>query len=424
MKLYGNTKLVFLSGYRNLDEKKILMIKDTKPLTGIRVLDIACFIAAPYAATIMGEFGADVIKVEHPNGGDPWRRYGTRTNLPDQSLAWLNEARNKRSITLDLSKKEGAEVLKKLIKTADVVCENFRPGTLEKWGLGWEILKKINPGLILLRVSGYGQTGPYKDRPGFARIAHAYGGLTYLSGIPGEIPVTPGSTSLGDYMTGMNGCIGIMMALRHREATGEGQVVDCALFESVFRALDEIAPRYAADGFIRQPEGAGTLNACPHGHFPSGDGKFLAIACTTDKMFERLTIAMERGDLLEKFGDQATRLNNRVQVLKEVEKWTRSFPREKIIDVCTRNGVPAGSINSIADIFEDEHFKAREAIKYLKVPGVGDVAVPNVFPTLSETPGTIDNLGPGLGDHNKDLYREELGLSESELQSLKESGVI
>ena len=424
MKLYGNTKLVFLSGYRNLDEKKILMIKDTKPLTGIRVLDIACFIAAPYAATIMGEFGADVIKVEHPNGGDPWRRYGTRTDLPDQSLAWLNEARNKRSITLDLSKKEGAELLKKLITTADVVCENFRPGTLEKWGLGWEILKKINPGLILLRVSGYGQTGPYKDRPGFARIAHAYGGLTYLSGIPGEIPVTPGSTSLGDYMTGMNGCIGIMMALRHREATGEGQVVDCALFESVFRALDEIAPRYATDGFIRQPEGTGTLNACPHGHFPSGDGKFLAIACTTDKMFERLTIAMEREDLLEKFGDQATRLYNRVQVLKEVEKWTRSLPRETIIDVCTRNGVPAGSINSIADIFEDEHFKAREAIKHVKVPGVGDVAVPNVFPTLSETPGTIDNLGPGLGDHNKDLYREELALSDSELQSLKESGVI
>ena len=424
MKLYGNTKLGFFSGYRNLDEKKILMIKDTKPLTGIRVLDIACFIAAPHAATIMGEFGADVIKVEHPNGGDPWRRYGTRTDLPDQSLAWLNEARNKRSITLDLSKKEGAELLKKLIITADVVCENFRPGTLEKWGLGWEILKKINPGLILLRVSGYGQTGPYKDRPGFARIAHAYGGLTYLSGMPGEIPVTPGSTSLGDYMTGMNGCIGILMALRHREATGEGQVVDCALFESVFRALDEIAPRYAADGFVRQPEGTGTLNACPHGHFPSGDGKFLAIACTTDKMFERLTIAMEREDLLEKFGDQVTRLDNRVQVLKEVEKWTRSLPRETIIDVCTRNGVPAGSINSIADIFEDEHFKTREAIKHVKVPGVGNVAVPNVFPTLSETPGTIDNLGPGLGDHNKDLYREELALSDSELQSLKESGVI
>ena len=400
------------------------MTKDSKPLTGIRVLDIACFIAAPHAATIMGEFGADVIKVEHPKGGDPWRRYGTRTDLADQSLAWLNEARNKRSITLDLSKKKGAEILKKLVKTADVMCENFRPGTLEKWGLGWETLKKINPGLILLRVSGYGQTGPYKDRPGFARIAHAFGGLTYLSGIPGEIPVTPGSTSLGDYMTGMNGCIGIMMALRHREATGEGQVVDCALFESVFRALDEIAPRYATDGFVRQPEGTGTLNACPHGHFPSGDGKFLAIACTTDKMFERLTIAMERKDLLEKFGEQATRLENRVEVLAEVEKWTRSFPRETLIDVCNNNGVPAGSINSIADIFEDEHFKARETIKHVSVPGVGNVAVPNVFPTLSETPGTINNLGPGLGDHNEDLYREELGLSDSELGTLKESGVI
>mgnify|MGYP001158737899 FL=1 len=400
------------------------MTKDSKPLTGIRVLDIACFIAAPHAATIMGEFGADVIKVEHPNGGDPWRRYGTRTDLADQSLAWLNEARNKRSITLDLSKQKGAELLKKLVKTADVMCENFRPGTLEKWGLGWETLKKINPGLILLRVSGYGQTGPYKDRPGFARIAHAFGGLTYLSGIPGEIPVTPGSTSLGDYMTGMNGCIGIMMALRHREATGEGQVVDCALFESVFRALDEIAPRYATDGFVRQPEGTGTLNACPHGHFPSGDGKFLAIACTTDKMFERLTIAMEREDLLEKFGEQATRLKNRVEVLAEVEKWTRSFPRETLIDVCNNNGVPAGSINSIADIFEDEHFRARETIKHVNVPGVGDVAVPNVFPTLSETPGTINNLGPGLGDHNEDLYREELGLSDSELSTLKESGVI
>ena len=185
-----------------------------------------------------------------------------------------------------------------------------------------------------------------------------------------------------------------------------------------------IRDRYATDGFVRQPEGTGTLNACPHGHFPSGDGKFLAIACTTDKMFERLTIAMERKDLLEKFGEQATRLENRVEVLAEVEKWTRSFPRETLIDVCNNNGVPAGSINSIADIFEDEHFKARETIKHVSVPGVGNVAVPNVFPTLSETPGTINNLGPGLGDHNEDLYREELGLSDSELSTLKESGVI
>jgi crotonobetainyl-CoA:carnitine CoA-transferase CaiB-like acyl-CoA transferase len=395
-----------------------------KPLSGIRVLDIACFIAAPHAASIMGEFGADVIKVEHPNGGDPWRRYGTQTELPDQSLAWLNEARNKKSITLNLSKPEGADLLKKMIKDADVVCENFRPGTLEKWGLGWDVLKKINPGLILLRVSGYGQTGPYKNRPGFARIAHAYGGLTYLSGLPGETPVTPGSTSLGDYMTGMNGCIGIMMALRHRDESGLGQVIDCALYESVFRALDEIAPRYAKDGFVREPEGTGTLNACPHGHFPSGDGKFLAIACTTDKMFERLSVAMNRPDLLETYGDQKDRLSGREVVLAEVEEWTRSMPRDHVIDICTENGVPAGAVNSIADIFEDPHFKARKTMTKVYVEKVGEVTVPNVFPTLSVSPGEIKTLGPSLGQDNMSIFKDEIGLSENEIKNLKEDGVI
>ena len=401
-----------------------ILPENQKPLTGIRVLDIACFIAAPYSATIMGEFGADVIKVEHPNGGDPFRQFGTKTELPDQSLAWLNEARNKRSVTLNLSKPEGAEILKKLAKNSDVICENFRPGTLEKWGLGWDVLSKINPRLILLRVSGYGQTGPYKDRPGFARIAHAVGGLTYLSGMPGEIPVTPGSTSLGDYMTGMNGCIGIMMALRHREVTGKGQVVDCALFESVFRVLDEIAPRYAMDGFVREPEGTGTVNACPHGHFPSGDGKFLAIACTTDKMFERLTVAMQRPDLLEKFRDQVVRLKSRKEVLNEVEKWTLSMARDDLIEICTQSGVPAGAINSIADIFEDPHFEARKLLKKINVPKLGEVTVPNVIPGLSDSPGELTKLGPGLGEDNITLYQEELGLSDKELSRLRESGVI
>ena len=400
-------------------------MSDTKkPLSGIRVLDIACFIAAPHAASIMGEFGADVIKVEHPKGGDPWRRYGTQTELPDQSLAWLNEARNKKSITLNLSKPEGADLLKKMIKDADVVCENFRPGTLEKWGLGWDVLKKINPGLILLRVSGYGQTGPYKNRPGFARIAHAYGGLTYLSGLPGEIPVTPGSTSLGDYMTGMNGCIGIMMALRYRDESGLGQVIDCALYESVFRALDEIAPRYARDGFVREPEGTGTLNACPHGHFPSGDGKFLAIACTTDKMFERLSVAMNRPDLLEIYGDQKDRLSGREVVLAEVEEWTRSMPRDHVIDICTENGVPAGAVNSIADIFADPHFKARKTMTKVYVEKVGEVTVPNVFPTLSVSPGEIKTLGPSLGQDNMSIFKDEIGLSENEIKNLMEDGVI
>lgn len=395
-----------------------------KPLDGVRVLDIASFIAAPFAASIMSEFGAEVIKIEHPKGGDPWRRYGTKTAEPNRSMAWLTEARNKNSITLNLNSEKGAKLFKELVKNADVVCENFRPGTLEKWGLGWEILREINPKLVLLRVSGYGQTGPYKDRPGFARIAHAYGGLTYLSGMPGEIPVTPGSTSLGDYMTGMYGCIGIMMALRHRDATGQGQMVDCALYESIFRALDEIAPRYASDGFVREAEGTGTVNACPHGHFPSGDDKFLAIACTTDKMFERLTEAMDRPDLWERFGDQTARLSGRDIVLAEVEAWTKSMPRDDVIAVCTKFGVPAGAVNSIADIFADPHFKERGTLTTIDVPGIGPITVPAALPRLSETPGEVKTLGPALGNANDQIYGDELGLSESERAEMKEQGII
>ena len=393
-------------------------------MAGVRVLDAATFIAAPYAAAIMGEFGAEVIKIENPNGGDPWRRYGTDSGQPNQSLAWLTEARNKKSITLNLRAPEGAALFKRLVETADVVCENFRPGTLEKWGIGWTDLKAINSGLIMMRISGYGQTGPYKDRPGFARIAHAVGGLTYLSGIPGETPVTPGSTSLGDYMSGMYGAIGILMALRHRDATGEGQMVDMALYGSVFRALDEIVPRYAKDGFVREPEGTGTVNACPHGHFPTGDGKFLSIACTTDKMFERLTQAMVRPDLWENFGDQQTRLAARVTVIDEVTQWTTSMSRDEVMAACVAAEVPSGPINSIADIFADPHFRARDDLLAVNVPTIGEVTVPGVYPKLSATPGSVDSLGPELGNANEEVYGGQLGLSADDMAALKDKGVI
>jgi len=400
------------------------MKQNKHAMAGVRVLDAATFIAAPYAAAIMGEFGAEVIKIENPKGGDPWRRYGTDSGQPNQSLAWLTEARNKKSITLNLRAPEGAALFKRLVETADVVCENFRPGTLEKWGIGWTDLKAINSGLIMMRISGYGQTGPYKDRPGFARIAHAVGGLTYLSGIPGETPVTPGSTSLGDYMSGMYGAIGILMALRHRDATGEGQMVDMALYESVFRALDEIVPRYAKDGFVREPEGTGTVNACPHGHFPTGDGKFLSIACTTDKMFERLTQAMVRPDLWENFGDQQTRLAARVTVINEVTQWTTSMSRDEVIAACVAAEVPSGPINSIADIFADPHFRARDDLLAVNVPGIGEVTVPGVYPKLSATPGSVDSLGPELGNANEEVYGGQLGLSADDMAALKDKGVI
>jgi len=401
-----------------------MMSTPRPPMKGIRVLDIATFIAAPYAASILGEFGAEVIKIEQPGLGDPWRRFGTATERDDSSLAWLSEARNKKSITLNLRVPEGADIFRKLVKTADVVCENFRPGTLERWGLGWDELKAINPGIILLRVSGYGQTGPYKDRPGFARIGHAVGGLTHLSGLPGEMPVTPGSTSLGDYMTGLYGAVGLLMALRHKEATGEGQVVDIGLYESVFRVLDEIAPRYAKTGFVREPEGTGTVNACPHGHFPTKDGKFLAIACTTDKMFERLCDAMQRPDLREAYGDQRIRLENRDVVNGEVTTWTASMARSQVIEICVEHEVPAGSVNSIADIFEDPQFAARQNLTRMIEDDLGEVVIPAAFPKLSQTPPEVHSLGPRLGDANGEIYEGELGLSSDEIAALENKGVI
>ncbi len=396
------------------------------PLSGMRVLDVATFIAAPYAAAILGEFGAEVIKVETPSGGDPFRRFGTPTDVADCSLAWLSEARNKKSIAIDLKQAAGAQVLKDMVARCDVMCENFRPGTLEKWGLGWDELKAINPGLVLLRVSGYGQTGPYRDRPGFARIAHAVGGLTALSGEPGGTPVTPGSTSLGDYMSGLYGAIGVLIALRHRDKSGVGQIVDIGLYESVFRVLDELAPAYALKGIVREPEGSGTRNACPHGHFPTADDKWIALACTTDKMFARLASAMDKPDLAgpEMYGDQHKRLAARDTVDRLVAAWTGSMGRDQVMEACIAHEVPAGPLNTIADVFEDPQFAARENLLTVHHPELGDIVVPNVVPRLSETPGHINHLGPSLGTSTDDILQNLLGLSETEIDKLKQDGVV
>lgn len=399
---------------------------DALPMAGVRVLDIATFIAAPMAAAILGEFGADVIKIEQPGGGDPWRRYGTASKRADSTLAWLTEARNKRSITLNLKASEGAELFKRLVADADVVTENFRPGTLEKWGLGYDVLAEINPKIVLMRVSGYGQTGPYRDRPGFARIAHAFGGLTHLAGMPGGPPVTPGSTSLGDYMTGMYGAIGILMALRERDQSGKGQQVDLALYESVFRALDELAPAYAATGYVRGREGIGTANACPHGHFECQDGRWVAIACTSDKMFERLANAMQRTELAaaDRYGQARARLDDREAVDGLVSAWTGSMDRDAVVEACVAAEVPIGAVNAIDEIFEDPHFAARGNLETIDDPETGPVTIPAVAPRLSRTPGAITNLGPALGNANEDVYQSILGLTVAELAALKEKGVV
>ncbi len=397
------------------------------PLTGILVIDVATVIAAPYCAGILGEFGAEVLKVEHPVGGDICRRYGTPTARGD-TLAWLSEARNKKSVTIDLHRPDGVAVFKRLIEKADVLCENFRPGTLEKWGLSWETLHEINPGLVMLRVTGYGQTGPYKDRPGFARIAHAVGGIAYLSGMPKGTPVTPGSTTLGDYLTGLYGCLGVLMALRYREQTGIGQYIDAALYESVFRCTDELAPAYAMYGTVRERHGP-THNdfACPYGHFPTRDGKWIAIACATDKLFVRLTEAMGRTELASSglYGEQKTRLEHRHDVNEIVRDWCGSLTREEILKRCFATGAPAGPLNNIADIFGDRQFHARRNLTAIDDPDLGEtIVVPSVIPRLSETPGKIRHLGPKLGQHTDEILENLLGMSAEEISGLRKKRVI
>ncbi|NTU82551.1 MAG: CoA transferase [Chloroflexales bacterium] len=396
------------------------------PLSGVRVIDVGNFLAGPYAASMLGEFGAEVLKVEHPIAGDPMRRFGTPTRRHDATLAWLSEARNKKSVTIDLRQHEGVQIFLKLVAKSDVLIENFRPGTMEEWGLTWAELSAANPRLVMLRVSGYGQTGPYRRRSGFAHIAHAFGGLSYLAGFPGETPVLPGTVPLGDYMSSLYGAIGIMLALRHAEQTGRGQVIDIGIYEAVFRQLDEIAAAYGLYGKIREREGSGSFVAVPHGHFRTSDNKWVAIACTTDKMFERLAEAMERTELASSglYGEQRKRLAARDQVNQIVIEWVGSLTRDEVLRRCLDAEVPVGKVNSIADIFEDEHFKARGNIARVDEDGLGDVAVPGVIPTLSATPGRITNLGPPLGNATYEIMREMLGISAEEIKRLRQHKII
>ncbi len=381
------------------------------PLTGIRVLDLATFIAAPYCATVLAEFGADVVKVEMPGTGDPTRKFGSMTACGD-SLVWLSEARNKRSIELDLRTPEGAGTLKTLVAAADVVCENFQPGTLEKWGLGWEVLSGINPKLVMLRVSGYGQTGPYHERPGFGRIANAFGGISFLAGYPDRPPVTPGSATLADYMSGLYGALGVMMALRERDRNGRGQIVDIGLYETIWRILDELCPAYDVFGTIRQRMGPGTVNVCPHSHYPTKDNRWIAIACTSDKIFERLCQVMKRPDLAapDRFATIRQREAARHEVDGIVADWTGTLTRDEVLSACAEGQVPCGPVYAVDEIFEDPHYEARGNIARVFEPRLNrSVAVPAPVPRLTETPGRVRWLGPPLGVHRDDILREWRG---------------
>ena len=381
--------------------------------------------AAPFAAACLSEFGADVIKIEKPGVGDSLRQLGTESEAGD-TYWWLNDARNKRCITLDLKQPAGAEMFKRLVAESDVVVENFRPGTLERWGLGFETLRGINAGLVMLRVSAYGQEGPKRDLPGFARIAQAYAGLSYLTGQPDTPPLIAGSTTLADYLSGLYGAYGVLLALRARDKSGRGQFIDIGLHDGIFRFLDEFAAVYGKTGYVRERKGTETDSSVPHSHYPTADGKWVAVACTNDKMYQRFVQVIGNAELAdqERFGTRKKRVVEREVINRLVTQWTSSLPRDEVIERCARGEVPCGPINSIADIFEDEQFTIRDTLMRVKDPRVGELAVQGVVPKLSETPGEIKHLGAAMGAHNREIYLDRLGLSEEEFDALRAQGVI
>mgnify|MGYP005850462357 CR=1 FL=1 len=395
-----------------------------RPLDGVRVIDLSTVLAGPHCATLLGEFGADVIKVELPGVGDSLRKFWPQYH--GTALIWRVEARNKRCITLDMRKSKGQEIIRKLVKLSDVVVENFRPGTLERWNLGYEQLKEVNPGLIMVRVSGYGQFGPYKDKPGFGRIAAAYGGLSYLAGYPDRPPVIPGTASIPDYLTGVYGALGALMALRYRDRTGQGQFVDIALYEPVLRILEEVPAAFHKMGIVRERLGTGAMNAVPHNHYTTRDGRYVAIACTNDTMFRRLAAAMGRDDLADdpRFNSNAQRIAHREETDALVQEWVGSHDASEVIEALEKNEVPVTLIYSVADMFQDPQYQARENIISVEDPVDGEIKMCSVVPRLSLTPGRVESTGPEMGAHNIEVYRDLLGYSEEELAQMKSEGVI
>jgi crotonobetainyl-CoA:carnitine CoA-transferase CaiB-like acyl-CoA transferase len=404
------------------------------PLSGFRVLELGNLIAAPYAGRLFAEFGADVIKVERPRTGDELRQW--RLFRGNTSLFWSLQARNKRSITLDLRTPEGQEIVLALLPHVDVVLENFRPGTLEKWNLGYEAMKAVNPDVIFVRISGYGQTGPYRDRPGFGGIAEAMGGLRHLTGYPDRPPTRLG-VSLGDSLAGMFGAMGALMALLHREhqrAQGRrqdsGQVIDVALYEAVFAITESLLPEYDGYGIIRQRTGNILPGLTPSNIYACREDKWVVIGGNADGVFKRLMRAVGRADLAEdpRFADNPARTRHQEYLDGVITDWTTQRTLDEVMEAMNEAGVPAGPIYDASDIVSDPHFSARGMIEAHEVSIAPDerrtVRFPGVVPKLSETPGEMRRPGPELGEHNEEVYGQLLGLSHERLEQLKRNGII
>ncbi len=397
------------------------------PLSGVRVIEMGQLVAGPFVGSRMADFGAEVIKVESPGQGDAMRRWGHH-RYKDQSLWWPVLARNKKTVSANLREKRGQDLMRRLIKTADVLVENFKPGTLEKWGLDPESLHIINPGLIIARVSGFGQTGPYSSRPGFASVGEAMGGLRYINGFPDQPPPRTG-ISLGDSLAGMFATQGVLMALYWRDTIGKGkgQVVDASITESCFAMLESALPEYDKVGFIRQPSGTGLANVSPSNIFPTKDEKWVVIAANLDAMFKRLCDAMEQPELADdpRYSTHQVRGENCDELDARIADWTRGFTAAELDVRLDEHGVVSGPIYSIEDIANDPHFQARDMIQRYQDDDLGDIAVPGFVPVLSETKSEIAWLGSSkVGAHNEEIYCGLLGMTPTELQALENDGII
>jgi Predicted acyl-CoA transferases/carnitine dehydratase len=401
------------------------MEKNSGPLTGVRILDISTMIAAPFGASLLGDLGADIIKIELPGRGDTLRNVGPWKD--QESLRWPGMSRNKKSVTLDIRTEAGKVLFKQLIKKADVLIENFRPGTLEKWALGYEELKKTNPRLIMVRVSGYGQTGPYQHKAGFGTPATAFSGYTYLQGYKDRPPVTP-SFSLLDYLAGIFAALAAVSALYHLEKNNdsEGQIAEFGLYEPMIRMMEFLIAEYDQLGYVRGRSPGLEGHSSPAGTYETKDGKYVVLVTSTDATFDRLAATMGRNDMLvdPRFCTNAARLANDPEVQTIVSDWIRSFDQQSLVDLLDRHGVPVSPIYNIEDIFHDPQFLARENIVEVEHPRLGTVKVPGVVPKFSKTPGSIRRRAPELGEQNEEIFIGELGLSQEKLKELKEKGVI
>jgi formyl-CoA transferase len=393
-------------------------------LSDLRVVEMGQLLAGPFCGQLLADFGADVIKIEPPAGGDPMREWG-REKAGGRSLWWPVVARNKRSVAIDLRTTPGQEVVGDLLATADVLVENFRPGTLEKWGLGPDALLRRNPRLIVVRVSGYGQTGPYAERPGYGAIGEAMGGLRAVIGEPDRPPARAG-VSIGDTLAAMFACIGCLSALHHRELTGAGQVVDTALYEAVLGVMESLIPEYTVAGYVRRRTGSILPNVSPANAYPTRDGKEHLISGNQDTVWKRLATAMghpEWGDD-PRYATHTARGQNQAELDRIIGEWTRTLDADHLESLLNEHAVPNGKIFTAPDMLADAHFAAREAIVRMHHPVLGEFPMQNVVPKLSSSPGEVRWVGPELGEHTDQVLGGVLGLSHSAIAALRESGVV